>query len=82
LLRTHPQIREIKEINGMGQLSTERLYSTADLNKAYINGLECAVVVLEKAIDLSYDGQRVMIKSLKKIVHRHKIRAVMRKLQL
>jgi hypothetical protein len=61
----------------MERIASERLYSEIDLDKAYINGLECAIVVLEKVIGLNYDGQRVMIKSLKKIIRKHKINTIL-----
>jgi hypothetical protein len=60
----------------MEKISSERLYSEIDLNKAYINGLECAVVILEKAFNLNYRGQHVMIKSLKNVVRKQKLKAV------
>jgi hypothetical protein len=62
--------------NHMERLSTDKLYSEVDLTKAYINGLECAVVVLEKAFDLNYFRQQVIIKSLKNVIRKHKLRAV------
>ncbi len=58
------------------KISSEKLYSEIDLDKAYIDGLECAVVVMEKAINLSYSGQRMMLESLKKVVYEHKMKAV------
>jgi hypothetical protein len=66
----------------MEKISSERLYSEIDLNKAYINGLECAVVILEKAFSLNYGGQQIMIKSLKKILRKHKLRAVISRFQI
>jgi len=63
----------------MERISFEKLYPEIDLDKAYIHGLECAVVVLEKAINLSYSGQRVMIESLKKVAHEHKLKAFIEK---
>ena len=44
--------------------------------------MNMAGVVLEKAIGLNYDGQRVMIKSLEKIVRKHKIKAVIGGMQI
>jgi len=46
----------------------------------HIHGLECAIVVMEKAINLSYTGQRSMIESLKKNVLENKVKAVIRRL--
>jgi hypothetical protein len=66
----------------MEKISSERLYSEIDLNKAYINGLECAVVLLEKAFSLNYHGQQLMIKSLKKVLRKHKLRAVISQFQI
>jgi hypothetical protein len=66
----------------MEKISSERLYSEIDLNKAYINGLECAIVVLEKAFSLNYRGQEVMIKSLKKVLRKNKLRAVISQFQI
>jgi|WetSurMetagenome_2_1015567.scaffolds.fasta_scaffold1434162_1 hypothetical protein len=66
----------------MEKISSERLYSEVDLNKAYINGLECAVVVLEKAFSLNYRGQQVIIKSLKQVLRKQKMRAVISQFQI
>jgi hypothetical protein len=60
-------------------MSSEKLYTEIDLEKAYIHGLECAVAVLEKAINLSYPGQRMMLESLKKVVNEHKLKAFIEK---
>jgi hypothetical protein len=57
-------------------LHPKKLYSEKDLAKAYIDGLECAIVVMEKAINLSYTGQRLMLESLKKVVYEYKMKAV------
>jgi len=61
---------------------SERFYSEIDIDKAYIHGLECAVVVLEKAISLNYSGQQIMIKTLKKVLRKYKIRAIISQLQI
>jgi hypothetical protein len=72
----------MKGENHMERLSTDKLYSEVDLSKAYINGLECAVVVLEKAFDLNYFGQQVMIKFLKKVLCKQKVKALISQLHI
>jgi hypothetical protein len=62
--------------NSRSPFASKKLYSEKDLDKAYIDGLECAIVVMEMAINLSYTGQRIMIESLKKVVSEHKMKAV------
>jgi hypothetical protein len=47
-------------------------YLKIELEKAYIMGLESAVVVLEKSTGLSPEGQREMVESLKKMIQRKK----------
>ena len=44
----------------------EHLYTVEDLNKAFGMGLETAVYVLDKSLDLSTDGQRYLINCMKK----------------
>lgn len=63
------------------RISSEKLYSKIELDEAYINGLECAVVVLEQAIDLNYRDQTLMIECLKEVVLKHKTRAVIEQMQ-
>ena len=51
---------------------SELPYLKIDVEKAYIMGLESAVVVLEKSIGLSPEGQREMVESLKKMIQKEK----------
>jgi hypothetical protein len=66
----------------MDKISSEHLYSAIDLNKAYLNGLECAVAVMEKVIALDYNRQRAIIKSLEKLVRKYKMKAIIGKMQI
>jgi hypothetical protein len=61
----------------MGERYPEHLYSERDLEKAYIHGLETAVVVLEKAIGMNQPGQIILLNSLKKMIIDHKVKATM-----
>ena len=42
------------------------------LEKAYLMGLESALVVLEKSVGLAPEGQKKMLESLKKMVQKEK----------
>ena len=54
----------------------ERLYTKADINKAYSMGLEKAVVVLEESILLSRADRWHIIESLKEKIIEDKISAI------
>ena len=43
-----------------------------NLQRAYIMGLESAVVVLEKSLKLSHEGQKEMLKCLSEMIQREK----------
>ena len=54
----------------------ERLYTKADINKAYSMGLERAVVVLKESILLSRADRWYIIESLKEKIIEDKISAI------
>jgi len=66
----------------MERKSFERLYSERDINKAYIEGLECSVAIMEKVINLDCKGQREIIRSLEKTIRKYKIKAVISRMQI
>lgn len=52
------------------------VYRRKDLEKAYDMGLENAIIILEKSIGLSVDGQKEMLNSLKKMRDENRIRSM------
>ncbi|MFC1534399.1 hypothetical protein ACFL7M_13645 [Thermodesulfobacteriota bacterium] len=56
---------------------SDYVYSKEDIDKAYTMGLESAVVVLEKSIGLSPEGQRYILDRLKNIIEGDKILCVL-----
>ncbi len=54
----------------------ERLYTKADVNKAYAQGLERAVVVLEESIMLNRADRWYLIGALKEKIMEDKISAI------
>ena len=49
------------------------IYMEEDINKAFNLGLEAAVYILEQSIDLSRDGQKLMIDCIKRMVEYGKV---------
>ena len=56
----------------MGQ-EIKYLYTIEDLNKAFDMGFENAVFTLEKAIDLSHDGQKYLLECMKEKIMESRI---------
>jgi len=50
------------------------LYTKEDLNRAFDTALENAIIVLEKSVGLTEDGQLFLIKQLKQMVEQGKIK--------
>ena len=57
----------------------EHIYRKEDVEKAYDMGLENAILVLEKSIGLSINGQREMLDMLKRMRSENRIKPFFRK---
>lgn len=51
----------------MGEAFKEHIYKKEDIEKAYDMGWESAIMILEKSIGMSEDGQRELLSMLKKM---------------
>ena len=60
---------------------SEKLYTQADLDKAFSMGLENAVIVLEESKHLSFEGRCLMIDMLKKEIDKDKLNATISNLR-
>jgi len=60
----------------MGDEYSEYIYSAKDIEKAFDMGLESAVVILEKSIGLSIEGQRHLLERMKNKIMEGKISAL------
>lgn len=49
-------------------MEDDHIYSEEDIYHAYDRGLETAIIVLERSIRLSPEGQRLLIKKLKESI--------------
>ena len=47
---------------------SEYVYSVKDLDKAFDMGLQTAIFVIEKSIDLTIKGQQQILESLKEMI--------------
>ncbi len=63
----------------MTGMDSERIYRKEDVEKAYDMGLENAILVLEKSIGLSVNGQREMLNMLKRMRNENRIKPFFRK---
>lgn len=62
----------------MGKKS-ESVYSKKDIDDAYKRGLETAIAVLERTMDLSKPGRQKLIEKLKKIILDDKVKNIINK---
>ena len=51
----------------MGEVFKEHIYKKEDIEKAYDMGWESAIMILEKSIGMSVDGQKELLGMLKKM---------------
>ena len=51
----------------MGEVYNEHIYKKEDIEKAYDMGCESAIMILEKSIGMSVDGQKELLGMLKKM---------------
>ena len=66
----------------MANDNIDRNYTIKDINKAFSMGQESAVVILEKSVGLSIEGQRLLINCLKKRIAGDKIKAMAAKTKM
>lgn len=55
------------------------IYKKEDIEKAYDMGWESAIMILEKSIGMSVDGQRELVSLLKKMRSKNRIEPFFRK---
>ena len=57
----------------------EHIYNREDIEKAYDMGLESAIMILEKSIGLSINGQKQMLNMLKRMQSENRIKSFFKK---
>lgn len=57
----------------MGEVYQEHIYKKEDIEKAYDMGWESAILILEKSIGMSVDGQKELLSMLKKMRSENRI---------
>ena len=57
----------------MGEMFNEHIYKKEDIEKAYDMGWESAIMILEKSIGMSVDGQKELLNMLKKMRSENRI---------
>jgi len=57
----------------MGEAFGEHIYKKEDIEKAYDMGWESAIMILEKSIGMSVDGQKELLGMLKKMRSKNRI---------
>jgi len=55
---------------------SKSVYSKKDLETAYYRGLEAAIIVLEKTMDLSKPGRQKLLEKLKRILLNDRIKNI------
>ena len=63
----------------MGEMFSEHIYRKEDIEKAYDMGWESAIMILEKSIGMSVDGQKELLSLLKKMRSENRINPFYRK---
>ena len=60
----------------MGDEYSEYIYSSKDIEKAFDMGMDTALVIMEKSIGLTVEGQRNLLEKMKKKINESKISVV------
>ena len=63
----------------MGKALNEYIYKKEDIEKAYDMGWESAIMILEKSIGMSVDGQKELLSMLKKMRSENRVQSLYRK---
>ncbi len=63
----------------MGKAFNEHIYKKEDIEKAYDMGWESAIMILEKSIGMSVDGQKELLSMLKKMRSENRVQPLYRK---
>lgn len=58
---------------------SEHIYKKEDIEKAYDMGWESAIMILEKSIGMSVDGQKELVIMLKKMRSENRVNTFFRK---
>ena len=63
----------------MREIFNDHIYKKEDIEKAYDMGWESAIMILEKSIGMSVDGQRELLSLLKKMRSENRLEPLFRK---
>ncbi len=63
----------------MGKAFDEHIYKKEDIEKAYDMGWESAIMILEKSIGMSVDGQKELLSMLKKMRSENRVKPFLSK---
>ena len=61
------------------EIFNEHIYKKEDIEKAYDMGWESAIMILEKSIGMSVDGQRELLNLLKKMRNENRLEPLFRR---